>query len=376
VSGLSPATRYYHQLTDTPRSQGPRPIGTVSAFSTLRPVGVASTIRLAVGCCQHNDAPVTRAFDDIVAWAPDRVMHLGDLGYPNDLSTNPATHMNNWAESCAHPGVHAVQSIACMDYIVSDHDTNGTGQSNRPNYRDPVTAANIEAWSQVVPARMTQGKGQALCRYRSEVEGNVRFIKLDTRSLDKTDTVSKSTDPRSSKATMLGSTQLRWLQSQIDEAAAQRQLVVLFSDCAWNGTSPGPPIPMTYSDKWPSYIYERDLISDYAARAGARMIILYGDSHGLQQDDGTHEKNGFASIGVGPLDSPLHMHYQDSNQWNYPAGITEGGGPYRDAQHYVRLTISQAATSQPILVKAEARDCSVATGGPLTVRTMVKTYTF
>ncbi len=185
----------------------------------------------------------------------------------------------------------------------------------------------FRAWGEVVPARMTTAKAQSRGRYRSEVEGNVRYVKLDTRSPDKTDTVTRPTDPRSSKSTMLGATQLKWLQFEISQAAAQYQLVVLYSDCAWNGTSPGPPIPVSYSDKWPSYLYERDLISDYAARAGAKMLILFGDSHGMQFDDGTHEKNGFASLGVGPLDSPLHMHCQDSYQGNYPQGIDEGGGP-------------------------------------------------
>jgi phosphodiesterase/alkaline phosphatase D-like protein len=374
VPDLVPYTQYYHQLTDTLPDQDPQPIGDISSFWTLRPSGVACTSRIAVGCCEHNDDPVTYAFDDIVTWAPDRFLHIGDLGYPNDLSTDQTTHMNNWSQSCSHPGVRAVQAITCMDYVASDHDTNGSGQSNRPNYHDPITAANILAWQQVVPARMEDTRVPVQGRYRADVEGNVRFVKLDTRSLDKTDTTAHKTDPRWKQSSMLGSTQLSWLKQQIDQAVEQHQLIVLFSDCAWNGTSPGPPIPTSFSDKWPSYIYERDLISDYAASVGAQLFIVYGDSHGLQQDDGTNEKNGFASIGVGPLDSPLHMHYQDSNQWNYPDGILDGGGPYRSAQHYQRLTIVQEDGSSTITVTADARDCSVETGGPQTVRTMVKTY--
>ncbi len=68
---------------------------------------------------------------------------------------------------------------------------------------------------------------------------------------------------------------------------------------------PGPPTPLSFADKWPSYIFERDLISDYAAWVGAKLFIVYGDSHGLQrkhgleQDDGTSEKNGFAGADDG-----------------------------------------------------------------------------
>lgn len=133
---------------------------------------------------------------------------------------------------------------------------------------------------------------------------------------------------------------------------------------------------MTYCDKWPSYIYERDLISDYAASRGAQMFIVFGDSHGLQQDDGSNEKNGFASICCGPLDMELHMHYQDSYQWSYPHDVPEHAGPYRFAQQYQRLTITQERDSTVITVRADARDCSPAVAGtPFTVRTMTKSYT-
>jgi len=373
VTGLAPGTTYYHQVTDTPKNKPRQLIGTVSSLRTLRPAGTAGTTRIAIGCCQHNDTAVRYAFDDMAAWAPDRFVHVGDFGYPNYLSTNTSTHMRNWAESCNVPGVRAIQAKGCMDYISSDHDTNGSGENNKPNFNDPVTAADITAWQQVVPARMEDSRQPRRGRYRADVEGNVRFVKLDTRSLDKTDTVGTGADPRSPNSTMLGATQLTWLKSQIDQAAQQRQVIIMYSDVAWNGVSPGPPIPRTYCDKWPSYIYERDLISDYAKSKGANLFIFFGDSHGLQFDDGTHEKNGFPSICVAPLDSPLHMHFQDAYQWNYPAGIDEGGGPYRSAQHYVRLTIQDNGSGQ-ITVTAEARDCSAETGGPKTVNTMVKTY--
>ncbi|MGI8701852.1 MAG: alkaline phosphatase D family protein [Nocardioidaceae bacterium] len=376
VTGLRPGSQYYYRLSDTPVGGAPQPIGDVAKFKTLQAVGVPCTIRIAVGSCEQTTPAKTAAFDDIAAWGPDRTVHLGDLGYPNDLSEDPLTHTNNWARNSTDPGIHKIQSIACMDYLVSDHDGNGTGSSNRPNYHDVVTAANITAWRQVVPARMADKRVQPRGRWRSDVEGNVRFVKLDTRALDKTDTTAVATDPRSPDSTMLGPFQLTWLNSEIDAAALARQLVVIFSDCAWNGTSPGPPIPASYADKWPSYIYERDLISDYAAARGAQLFIVFGDSHGLQQDDGTHEKNGFASICCGPLDQDLHMHYQDSYQWSYPADITEGGGPYRHAQQYQRLTISQQPGSSTVTVTAEARDCTRAVPGtPLTVRTLTKTYT-
>ncbi|MGI8701857.1 MAG: alkaline phosphatase D family protein [Nocardioidaceae bacterium] len=376
LTGLAAGTRYYHQLSDTPPESPSTLIGDVSTFTTLQPTGVGCTTRIAVGSCGQTAPMNGAAFDDIVAWAPDRTVHLGDFGYPNDLSRDPSTHMNNWSLNCTDAGIRRIQAIGCMDYVISDHDVNGTGNSNLPTYNDPVTMANLIAWQQVVPARMEDTQSPPHGRWRSDVEGSVRYVKVDTRSIDKTDTTGTPTDPGSPSSTMLGATQLAWLKGQIDAAVGARQLVVIFSDCAWNGTSPGPPIPVSYSDKWPSYTYERDLVSDYAASAGAQLFIVFGDSHGLQQDDGTHEKNGFASICCGPFDQELHMHYQDSYQWSYPDGILDEGAPYRVAQQYQRLTISQEVGSSTITLTAEARDCSPAVvGTPLTVATLTKTFT-
>jgi phosphodiesterase/alkaline phosphatase D-like protein len=376
VTGLTAGTRYYHQLTDTPSGGSPTPIGVVSSFKTLQPVGAACTIKLAIGSCGQNNPTNNACFDDLIAWGADRTIHLGDFGYPITLSKDITTHMYNWSRQVTDAGFRKVLANGCMDYIISDHDDNGTGNSNMPTYNDPITMASIDAWQQVVPARVEDTEDPPHGRWRAEVEGNVRFLKVDTRSIDKTDTTTLPTDPHSPDSTMLGATQLAWLKGQIDDAVANHQLIVLLTDPSWNGTSPGPPIPASYSDKWPSYIFERDLISDYAAAAGAQMFIAFGDTHGLQQDDGTNEKNGFATICCGPWDQDLHMHYQDSYQFNYPDGIVEGGGPYRHGQQYQRLTITQQPGSREITLTAEARDCSaVVSGAPKTVATLTKTYT-
>lgn len=372
VSGLSPGTRYYASAVD---SNGVF-FGSRATFWTLQPIGVPCTIRLAAASCAK--APTNpAAFNDIVAWAPDRFMHLGDFGYPQNLSDNPYTHMRNWAKQGADVGIRAIQDRMCMDYIASDHDTNGGRVGNRPSYHDVITQASIAAWREVVPARMEDPREPPMARFRADIEGNIRFVKLDTRSLEKSDVQHPRVPPNWPGSTMLGQYQLDWLKAQIDAAVDQRQFILVYSDTAWNGVSPWTPlgIPLTYGDKWPSYLYERDAISDYVASAGAKMFIVHGDTHGLQQDDGTNEKNGYAVICSSPLDAGIHMHYQDWYQWNYPSNFPEGGGPYRHAQQYQRLTIAQDPDTLVVTVTAEARDCSTeAAQTPRTVRTMVKQY--
>lgn len=170
VTDLQPATQYFHRLVLAPVGDTPRPVGPVSRFSTLRPVGVPCTTRIAVGSCQDTSPTVPWSFDDIVAWAPDRMMQLGDFGYPNYLSRDPATHMRNWAINCADDGVRRVLATCCMDYVISDHDDNGSGISNRPTFHDPITMANLKAWQEVAPARMEDTESPVHGRWRAEVE--------------------------------------------------------------------------------------------------------------------------------------------------------------------------------------------------------------
>jgi phosphodiesterase/alkaline phosphatase D-like protein len=377
--GLIAGTEYSWQATNTLGDGTVQLVGPVSRFRTLQEVGTGCTTRIAIGSCKQTAPSSVAVWDDIANWAPDRFVDLGDFGYPGYLTTDQESHVRNWAWNAQDTGRKTVQAICAVDYLISDHDVNGgeTATGNTQNYNDPTTMASLLAWEHTVPARMEDVLVPRHGRWRAEVEGNVRYLKVDTRSIDKTDNTTTSTDPASPQSTMLGATQLAWWKAQIDAAAEAHQLVVMFTDPGWNGTSPGPPIPFTYCDKWPSYIFERDLMSDYAAsRIGPNMVIAYGDSHLLQQDDGTNEKNGFATMCCGPIHQNLHAHYQSTSQWNYPADIVEGAGKARNGMQYQRLTIAQAPGSSTVTVTAEARDCTPGVSGtPLTVRTMTRTYT-
>lgn len=377
VTGLTAGTVYYHQLTKDGAAYGP-----IQKFKTLRPVGTPCTIKVAAGSCKQSSPASTAAFLDMAAWAPDRVMNLGDMGYPNYLSTDRYTHERNFAGQLVDPAMQLIQAVGAVDYITSDHDVNGSGSSNAQNFNDPISATNLIAWGEAVPARLEDTRFPKRARYRAEVEGRVRFVKLDTRSQDKSDNTATSHDVTDSTLTMLGATQLAWVQGQINAAQTAHQLVVLWTDPAWNGKKADviplpPPIPTSYADKWPSYQYERDLISDYAAARAVTLFIVHGDSHGLQQDDGTNEKNGFAVVCAGPWHQNCHAHYQASYQWTYPAGMTEGGtgGVTRNAMMWQRLTFADNGTT--ITVTAEARECTPKIVGstPTTVRTMTKVIT-
>lgn len=374
ASGLPAGTEYFWRLADTSTYGRPQFFGPVARFKTLQPIGKPCTIKRAFGTCTRNDTTSHHvdpaAFMDIIEWGPDRVGHHGDLGYPGGLTRHPGTHVKALGKSLQVRGMAGTDHSAgilqlfCMDYIHSDHDTNSG--NNRPNHNDPVTAASIAAWQQMVPFRQADREYPTHGLWRSEVEGRVRFIKLDYRSIDRSNSIGQH--PASPTSTMLGATQRAWLMAELKAAAVAGQLVVLLTDSSWNGQCPNP-VPLTLSDKMPAYQHERDLISDTAAELGLDMIIVHGDTHLMLQDE-THEKNGFVVIGCSPFDQLAQGHFQDSYDWVYPPGQPETGGTLK-VQQYQRLVWTDDGTA--ITFTATARDCSTGEAGR-SLRTLTRTY--
>lgn len=367
ADGLEAGRPYFWQLTDSSGGGDPQPFGPIATFTTLREAGQPCTIRRVAGSCSKSAggpaAANPAAYDDIIAWSPDRMTHLGDLGYQTGLTSQVGTHVQALNRNLQMPGISEALPLFCVDYIHSDHDTNGG--NNLPNYHDPVTKASLRAWRLMVPSRLADVREPIHGVWRSEVEGRVRFLKLDYRSVDRTDSIGRSpTDPTSS---MLGATQLRWVRAELAAAAAARQLVVLLTDSAWNGVAPDP-VDVYSSDKMPAYQHQRDLVSDWAAQLGLSMVIIHGDTHLLLHDE-THERNGFVVVGCAPLDQLAQGLFQDSADWVYPPGQPPVGGTM-EVQQYQRLTWADDGTT--ITFTAEARSCSDAGGD--TVHVLTRTY--
>lgn len=411
LTGLTAGTTYYYRITDAGAETGP-----TRKFRTLKAVGTPCTIAFAVGSCKQDNPASNNTFNDIInvtvdptRAAPNSVplavmdfINLGDLGYPGNLSTALSTHAFNWSFNITDAALEIVQQKMNHKYIISDHDVNGgeTKIGNSPNLNDPVTKTNIQGWQLWIPAVMDDtrnffqdgdGNWHPGARYRSVVEGHVRYIFTDIRNLERSDVLTVPADPQAGKpghgspTTMLGTTQLNWLKGQLDLAATNREFVVLYTDSAWNGLSPVGGdgfIPATFTDKWPSYCYERDVISDYAfSKIGENMVILHGDSHGMQFDDGQtpkfdgsgnrlNDKNGYVVACCGPFNQNLHMHYTNAYDWSYPANVGDGQtggvdtGPYRKAMQWVYLYIDEpSGTPFTFNVELIFRDASTVKSG-------------
>lgn len=411
ITDLVPDTTYYHQTYDGISGGF---VGTANKLKTLRPPGdLGSGItKIAPFCCKQSPLGNQAAFVDMASWVPDRTIDLGDMGYPDYLSTDITTHMDNWSEQLRDPGMQIVMALGCNDYIISDHDDNGSGKSNLPPGDDGgITLANLEAWQEVVPARFEATDGRDRGRF-VEIEGHVAFFKPDTRSPDRTDPSNKHDhkNPHNPDSKMLGDAQLGRLLDGIDAAVTAGCAVgVFYTDPAWAGTSDNP-IPVSEGDKWPSFIYQRDQIGGYAAGNAyvggtysgrvplgiLPLFVVHGDDHALKQDDGTSDTHGHASIGVGPVWQNLHSKYLDQVQWSYPTGAdgdSDSGdhSSQRNAAHYQRLTIydnvdTDVSDLGEVVIVAEARDCTPPTtpgkpknipaNTPLTVHTLTKHYRY
>lgn len=392
-TGLTPGTKYYRQAYD---GAAHALIGTAYPCFTRRALGATGITLIAHFSCRQSTPASTACSDDIIEWfSADptiecRVNDVGDNGYSNSMSNAVQSHEDHFAEQMQDPSWYDIANLGNRDYVGSDHDTNGTGKSNVATGDSDIVAANISVWDTALPFDVQDDRLRDKGRFGFR-EGHVAFGFPDTRSMDRSDPADKH-DPRrptDPTMTMLGANQLARLLADLQAAKDDGCAVyVLSTDPAWNGIS-DYPINDSQSDKWPSFIFERDLISDAANTIGIPLYIMKGDDHIASQDDGTNEKNGHAVIGAGPFDKQLHANYQQANQYVYPSGVKGSGdevdGHQRHAMQYQRVTINDGvADAHKVTISATIRDCTPAdtpgkpdppANNPHSYNTMVKDYT-
>lgn len=366
VTGLTAATTYYTQAVVNGTPQGP-----VTALRTTHTVGTPCTIRRAVGGCQISPPASLAAFTDMTgandSWVADRLVHLGDDGYYATLTPDPFSHWQTYASSMSDDWSQMLATAGIpINKVISDHDVNGDGQSNNPNFNDPTTIASLIAWAAAVPAPMEDVRDPKHGRYYSEIEGNVRFVYLDQRNIDRTDVrQKKAIPPDDPDSWMIDTDQESWLYAHAAAAAAAGQLLIIYTDSAFLGVSPYDPtsgIPTSYSDKWPSYTVQRDRIDETLASimpisdGHPNVEIWHSDSHALQF--------GVSPMGIkvrccGPLHQELHAHYQPFYDLTYPPNTKGEGGGTNTArrQQYMRQTIVESPAGT-WTVTADMRQCS------------------
>lgn len=306
VMGLQPDRLYWYRFeaggVRSPTGRG----------KTLPSPGAAKDrFKLAWASCQHFEQGYFTAYRDMVAWAPDLILHLGDYIYESSWGPQVRRHPNRDPRTVADYRIHhavykldadlqAAHAAAAWAFIWDDHDVaNDYAGLVPPDPRDLADfparrAAGYQTWFENLPiGRRSLAQGLEMRIYQQLIVGDlVQFLLLDTRQY-RAPRACVSPDPtrwrtgvrvcdemQSPDRTVLGSDQEYWLNTSLNRSATRWTSLVqptLFSemrqktpDGQWGA----------YQDGWGNYPVARQKILDrLAARSNRDIVVVGGDMH-------------------------------------------------------------------------------------------------
>jgi hypothetical protein len=269
ISGLDPDTEYDYDII----LDGTEEFNDYGTITTFPVPGTPTSGSFAFGSC-FNPTTIsgtsTGPFANILARGPRFWIHGGDYHYEDNSSTSTSSHVADMEKSLAYSsGLRNLHANAGCLYSPGDHDNGGNNA-----FAGPYTPATVAAKLKTIPF---YDRPDSSALYHSAVFGRIRLIILDTRS--------KSIE----EMTRLGSTQLAWLEEQLQEPEPVK---FVWTDSAWMDTRPAS----SGSDTWERFDDERAEIVGYIDNAVGQVIIIHGDQHSLGADDGSN--NPFGGVPV------------------------------------------------------------------------------
>lgn len=298
LSDLAPATIYQYRFSVDGTTVTER-TGTFATF----PSGPASFTVAIGGCARLGSNGVV--FEAIRAADPDLYLIVGDFFYADyidQLDQFTAAYDN----TLTRPAQAALYDSVPIAYIWDDHDYGRNDASSTT----PTRAIARTAYSRYVPHYPLTGTGTINQAFSY---GRVRFIVPDTRSARDPDST-----PDGPNKTMLGATQLAWLEDELLAAKDDYALTVIVSSVPWIAA------PEAGADDWAGYSFERQKIADFiAANHIGNLLMVAGDAHMIAIDDGSHTNYAAAGNATFPL---LHAAALDR-----PGSVK--GGPYSEGAY-------------------------------------------
>jgi alkaline phosphatase D len=281
--------------------------GFTSATGRAAPASAATSLKLAAATCQHWETGFYAAHRDLVEWAPDVVVFLGDFIYegasrpvegsrvrshdgpePTDLDGYRA----RYAQYLSDPDLRASRAACPWFAIWDDHEVENNYAALEP--QDPADRATFvtrralayQAWWEHMPVRIERPvEGVDTVVYRQASYGDlVDLVLLDGRQFRSTIAcggAELSTDPACPEAadparTMLGTTQETWVADTL--AASSAVWTVLGQQTVLTDLRLGNGAVLNY-DQWDGYAPARDRLLAAAAPVAGRMVVLTGDIH-------------------------------------------------------------------------------------------------
>lgn len=335
VTNLTPATQYYARSATANGAM----FGETIRFKTLPAATGAWSLNIMLGSCQTNQsASITDlAWQDIVAWQPDMLMHLGDWGYWGGFisGTDPyAKDLDRYHKSMVSLSTmrHALEGAVLGAITISDHELSNNGDPRGGIFNSPETMREIIAFQKLMPIRDYGDTRQPRRgRYYSyDIGSTVKVIVTDFRTPDRSNT----TDRDGPDKTMFGQAQLGWLLDQLD----QTKVNLVVNETAWLATPYPKNTGPRRADKPWNYYHEQQIIADHITANSIRVVWLGGDRHLVGYLSGANNTlGGFPCwIGSGWEKSGLRLDDGEVYDWEYGSDPSS----QRLVIGYVRLTLS------------------------------------
>lgn len=308
VDNLQPDRWYWYRFR---AGEATSPVGrtrTAPAYNSA-----PGELRFAFASCQHYEAGLYTAYEQMARDELDLIVHLGDYIYEGAGRDKAVRkHVGPEIKTLADYRVRHAQyrsdamlqaAHARCPWLVTwdDHEVVNNYASALPGlkrksdgtaYREAVEtflerrAAAYQAYYEAMPLRKRSlPKGPDMTLYRTSAFGRLAsFQVLDTRQYrsaqpngDKRADINAAT--MAADQTLLGARQRQWLEGELVQSGATwnilAQQVMMGMVDRENGKEPG------YSmDQWPGYARERmELVQYLQQRKVANPVVLTGDIH-------------------------------------------------------------------------------------------------
>lgn len=294
AEGLDPG-RWYHYRFRVNRDTSP-----IGRTRTAPAAGqLPETTRFAIASCQRFTDGYYTAYQNMLADAPDLVIHLGDYFYEKDNGPGKlgrqhlpigeclslADYRVRIAQVRTDPDLQAIHAATPFAVTFDDHEVSGNWAGDIPETGDWADASVEEfrarkadafrSYYEHMPVRTAQRpNGYRVQMYRRLRWGGLAtFNLLDTRQFRSDQaTDEQAWDP---DRTILGAAQNEWLLDGLRSTTARWNVlasqVPFLEDSVTNANR---------NDKWDGYRFDRQNILDTLATGVARNpIVLSGDIH-------------------------------------------------------------------------------------------------
>jgi alkaline phosphatase D len=300
VDGLAPDRWYWYRFR---AGDAESPIGRTRTMPALD--ATPEKLRFAFASCQDYEDGYYTAYEHMAKDDPDLVFHLGDYIY-EDAATDGHVRkiVGKELESLedyrirhalykSDPLLQAMHARCPWVVTWDDHElaNDYADEISEEPVIDPARfllrrAAAYQAYYEMMPLRKKSlPHGPNMQLYRNVSFGRLaEFLVLDTRQY-RTDQPhageKKEIDDlaTSTKATILGSPQMQWLQSSLAESPARWNVLAQQVMMAAVDFTPG--VKQEFSmEKWTGYMHDRQrLVQFLADRQIANPVVLTGDIH-------------------------------------------------------------------------------------------------